>query len=340
MSFFIAATLFITAAHAKIWRVNNIAGIVADFTTVQAAHDGAAAGDTIHLEPSNTSYGNLSMTKKLHIVSTGQFVPNNPGFQQDIKMGFVSSVTINNAAANGSILSIRFNNTFSINGAAVANISLLNCASALAEDGCTGHVAERNGVLEIVNADNIIVKGSWFAGIAVSGNAQNILITNNIVGNRIMVQDQSSATISNNVIYAISNGSCSSAGATIVNSQFTNNIFLKGMEGGSNTSGSSFQNNFNANNLLPAGNGNVNNIDMTTVFVNANGGFVDNVYQLKVGSPAIAAGLNGENLGAFGGTNPFRLAVTPAVPSIYKLVVPTTPSGSSMNIIFSTRSNN
>ena len=336
MSFFLAATLFITAAHAKIWRVNNIAGITANFTTVQAAHDGAAAGDTIHLEPSNTSYGNLIMTKKLHIVSTGQFVPNNPGFQQDIKMGFVGNVTVNDAAANGSLFSIRYAGSFQILTGAVGNISLLNCASITSTQCGLGN---NTGMLFIQSADNITVSGGWFAGIDIQDEAQNILIANNMIGNRIAVRSGSSAVIRNNVICAIEAGGCINMG--IANSLVVNNIFNKGMiDFAEGFPGTTFQNNFSANNFLPAGNGNVNNVDMAAVFVNNLGGFVDNVYQVKAGSPAIGAGLDGVNLGAFGGTNPFRLAVTPAIPSIYKLVVPATPSGSSMNIIFSTRSNN
>ena len=129
MFFLIAAAIFCASAQAKIWRVNNIAGITADFTTLQAAHDGAAAGDTIHLEPSSTGYGDLTMTKRLSIFSTGQFASNNPGFQQDIKHGFVRNITINNAFANGSLLSIRYEGFISISGATVGNISLLRLCS-------------------------------------------------------------------------------------------------------------------------------------------------------------------------------------------------------------------
>lgn len=343
ISILIVAACIAVTANAKIWRVNNIAGITANFTTIQAAHDGAAAGDTIHLEPSNTSYGNLTMTKKLSIVSTGQFVPENPGFQQDIKMGFVDNVTVSDPAANGSLFSIRYNGSFVIANGTVANISLQNCAS-IRSNTCSfsTNQNENSGVLSIQDADNINVSGGWFAAVNIFGNSQNIMINNNIIGGRIQVSGSSSATIRNNVIAAISASKCASleADISLVNSLVVNNIFNKGANYDGGSTGTTFQNNFSGNGFLPAGNGNVNNVDMSTVFVNAEGGFVDNVYQLKAGSLAIAAGLNGENLGAFGGTNPFRLAVTPAIPSIYKLVVPTTPSGSSMNIVFSTRSNN
>jgi len=335
MFFLIAAAIVCASAHAKIWRVNNIAGITANFTTLQAAHDAAAIGDTIHLEPSSTNYGDLTMTKRLSIISTGQFATNNPGFQQDIKNGFARNITISDAAANGSLLSIRYSGLISISGAAVGNISLLNCATTT-PDQC--HPA--NGGISIQDADNMIISGGWFAVIWLTGNAQNIVIRNNIIGNRIFVTNQSTAIITNNVISATSvDNSCSSGGPVLFNSVVTNNIFLKGT-GNVNFSGSQVQNNFSADASLPLGNGNLGNVNMANVFVNGTGVFVDNAYLLKAGSPAIGAGLNGEDLGAFGGMNPFRLAVTPSIPSIYKLSVPSAASGGAMNIIFSTRSNN
>ena len=335
MFFLIAAAIFCASAQAKIWRVNNIAGITADFTTLQAAHDGAAAGDTIHLEPSSTSYGNLTMTKRLSIFSTGQFASDNPGFQQDIKNGFAGAINISDAAANGSLLSIRYSGAITISGSNVGSISLLNCATTTSQQ-----CHPINGGIYIQDADNIIISGGWCAVVWLLGNAQNILISNNIIGGRISVDAQSTATINNNVICAISaDNGCSSNGFVLINSIVRNNIFLKGT-GIVSFSGSQLQNNFSADASLPAGNGNLGNVNMANVFINGTGVFIDNAYLLKPGSLAIGAGLNGENLGAFGGTNPFRLAVTPSIPSIYKLLVPSAASGTNMNIIFSTRSNN
>lgn len=45
--FFALLFLLSQNASAKIWRVNNNIGVQADFTTLQAAIDGAASGDTI-----------------------------------------------------------------------------------------------------------------------------------------------------------------------------------------------------------------------------------------------------------------------------------------------------
>ncbi|MBP6431552.1 MAG: hypothetical protein KA319_07290 [Ferruginibacter sp.] len=329
-----AFALFCTiTAQAKIWRVNNNSGITADFTTLQAAHDAATSGDTIHLEPSIATYGNLTMTKKLAIFSIGQFNSNNPGYQQSPAQSFCGNITINNDGANGSLISVRTEGEITISGATVANISIINTAGmAPSMHWCFG-VA---GAINISGADNCIISKSWSARISISSGANNTIISNNLIGNGLNVDATSSAIVSQNVIYAVAvDNNCLTP--SINNSTVTNNIFNKG--GTSSFPNSTVSFNMSSGTNLPTGNGNVNNVDMSTVFVDNNGGFIDNVYQLKAGSPAIAAGISGEDLGAFGGTSPFVLAVQPSIPSIYKLQVPATPSGNSMNVIFSTRSN-
>ncbi len=326
--------LFSSAAvEAKIWRVNNNTGVVADFTTVQAAHNAAANGDTIHLEPSINSYGDLSMSKRLVIISTGQFVINNPGFQFDPKVAFVGTINISNTAANNSVLMVRFAGNININNG-VSGVTLISCGGTTPN----GNWACTAGQLVISNADNITARGCWFSNIQFDNNSNNIIIVNNIIGNAIRNDATSDGIISNNVIHAIAGGPCGANDGTLHNCVIGNNIF-------NSQQNASFVNCNISNNLapsanLPAGNGNQINVDMSTVFVNASGGFVDNVYQLKPGSPAIGAGGGGIDCGAFGGASPFRLAMTPPVPSIYKLSLPATPSGSSMTMTFSTRSNN
>ncbi len=69
-------------------------------------------------------------------------------------------------------------------------------------------------------------------------------------------------------------------------------------------------------------NGNQSNVDMTTVFVGEEGNSTDGQYQLKQGSPAIGAGYDGEDCGAFGGATPYILSGLPAIPAIYFFISP------------------
>src|SRR5258708_3568687 len=58
---------------AKIWRVNNNVGVVADFNNVTSAIAAASVGDTIHIEASAAAYASFNVTKRLVIIGTGYF---------------------------------------------------------------------------------------------------------------------------------------------------------------------------------------------------------------------------------------------------------------------------
>jgi hypothetical protein len=75
----------------------------------------------------------------------------------------------------------------------------------------------------------------------------------------------------------------------------------------------------------PATNNNQQNIDMETVFVDWDL-YIDNGYILASGSPAIGAGLNGGDCGAFSsdaGDDPYVLSGLPPIPSIFEATVTT-----------------
>jgi len=78
---FVMIILLATIADAKILRVgftatNPVSGV--DFTTLQAAHDAAAIGDTIQIYPTNpsTTY-TCTMTKRLNLFGTGYYTDGN-----------------------------------------------------------------------------------------------------------------------------------------------------------------------------------------------------------------------------------------------------------------------
>lgn len=333
----VAFTLGLTT-QAKIWRCNNNSGITADFTSLAAAHNSSSVvdGDTIHLEPSLNSYGDLNpMTKRLTIISIGQFNSINTGFQFSPAEAFCGSIRITNPTANGSVISVRYSGDLVVaNNANNANISFINCAGTTASRNWCG----REGSITISQADNCIITNCHASLISIIDGANNIIITNNLIGNSVHVQNTSSAIISQNAMFLYPEGGCGYP--AINNSTVSNNIFKGDLPSGFFIN-CSVNNNYALNGNLPqvAGDGNVNNVDMTTVFVNANGGFGDNFYKIKAGSAALTAGDAGQEIGAFGGSTPFKLAVQPAIPSIYKLQIPATPNGNTMTAVFSTRSN-
>jgi len=60
-----------TALHARTWIVDNDISRPADFRTAQAAHDGAAVGDTLLFVGSGTNYNTLDLSKRLNIEGPG-----------------------------------------------------------------------------------------------------------------------------------------------------------------------------------------------------------------------------------------------------------------------------
>jgi hypothetical protein len=313
--------LFLNAAQAKVWRVNSIPGINAPFKTAQQAHDSAAvvAGDTLYFESSGIGYGNLSMTKRLTIISTGFFLSENPGLQYHVQPALIGSIDVQ-AGAAGSVFHC---NAYSIDLKAGAN----NCRI---ERCFFDYVFE---CVAVNSSNNVIIHNYLRGYLNLYANTGNNLISNNIIQKEVRTTNNStSATVSNNVL----NGGFTS-NQTVYNLIFQNNIINK-------TANYTFvnctvRNNLAANTTLPTGNGNINSVNMASVFVNNNG--TDDVsFVLKAGSPAIGTGLGGINCGAFGGASPFLLGLQPAIPAIYQLTVPATASGASMNVTFSTKSNN
>jgi hypothetical protein len=309
-----------TMVSAKIWRVNNVAGVVADFTTVQSAHDNPSVnpGDTFHIEPSITLYGALTMTKRLTIISIGNFLTATPTAQYSPVTGTISSISINNVSASNSVFHCNVSSTVSISNANNMRIERSRLA----------------GALIFNQSSSNIVMNSYLYYVDFANSNSNVF-TNNIVSYYLDVNASASATIVHNVFFA----ETAALSRPMNNSTFQNNILNK--LGGFVFTNCIVENNLAANATLPAGNGNQNTVTMANVFVNPNGN-TDVAFQLQNANPNPAknAGVGGVDCGAFGGSSPFKLAVQPAVPAIYKLTAPAAPTGNTMNVVFSTRSNN
>lgn len=313
----IIALLFCNISFAKIWRVNNSVGVTADFTTAQEANNEVAvqAGDTIHLEPSATSYGSLFTNKRLVWISTGAFISIHPGEQASLNPGSVFSLTVG-AGSSNSVFSINCQYQININ---TSSIRLERCYS---------------GDYVAIFGSNAVIINCYSKGSLRIYQGTNHIISNNIFEDYLSSDDGTSATITNNVFNAVSIG-----GTTINNSTLQNNIFNKSAT--YTYVNCTVEYNMSAvATALPAGNNNQNTVNMSTVFNNNNGN-TDTDFNLKVGSPAIGSGTpTSTDMGAYGGTAPFKYAVVPAVPAIYKIAAPSVPTGNTMSVIFSTKSNN
>lgn len=309
----LALTVNLTAAK---WRVNNLPGTDAHFTTLQAAHNASYvnAGDTIYLEASAGSYGNLTATKRLVIIGTGYFLNQNANTQANQASSTVENIVFN-SGSGGSILS----------GCTIEGTIKIKASNLVIERNfiCCPINSTNISILFDAPTNNTIIRNNYIrpysapttsystALIQTDAASNNVIIKGNYLETRstnswiyaINVSSNFSGEISNNVI---------DGRVSISNATFNNNIQVSGAFSYS----SSFVNN-NIGNSTQFGtiNGNQQNVDMASVFLNT--GSADGRWQLKEGSPAIGAGVGGVDCGMYGGDFPYKLSGLPAVPAIY-----------------------
>jgi hypothetical protein len=349
-TFFIATTL-----QAKIWRVNNNAGIVADVTSPATLFDGtntmanpeAANGDIIHIEPSATTYAFFTVNKQVTIIGNGFFLSgagSNPGLQENTLTSKLTTLRFNTGSAGTKIIGIELTATIDFTSGYSGNVDLVFEKCFIPQGSAITFVGG-------LTYSNIAFRKCRFAGInmsVTSSTINNFTVENCImVGNVFWIKPAAATNfvVRNNTFDVSSNPA-----VDFNNAYVANNIFLVG----------SSSNNFNScivkNNLFTnnqtgitvgplSTNGN-NLISQTLASIITNTGTNDTKYQLAGGSPAIGGGvdISGQkpDCGAFGGNDPYKLSGIPGIPTIYGLTVPANiaTGQTTMTVNISTRNNN
>ena len=329
------------SASATSWRLNNNPAVDADFTTFQAAHDAASAGDTIYIEGTGDQnhYGNITISKKLIIIGPGFFLNENDSTYANPIFARFLSIYIQPTAAGTEIYGLYINT-------ADANTNQIRIrASDVIVSRNFFHFHPYNTIRLDANVENVSITQNYAYQIETASNsivANNILISNNFIQNVIDLNSLSNAIISNNVIRAYL--------TNVYYSQIKNNIMYENHGGDFlcvNNTGNYVAYNLAAGALVSGGTygpGNVGNVNMANVFVGypTQGVFsTDGKWQLKAGSPAIGAGEGGIDCGMFGGPLPYVLSGLPAIPRIYEALVPTAGSTvSGLPVIIKAKSQN
>ena len=335
LAFLVASLLASWGQAQTIRRCNNVgvtgAGI---FTTLQAAHDAAAAGDIVYLEPSGISYGDLNCVKPLIIIGNGylhgeQATPLTADPRSSI-VGIISLVagsqgsrvtglTINSRVMiNANNCTVERNLIFG-NGCNIGRDDFQTSANAtitsavIRQNFINGEVTFRAGGSTTISGaliSNNIIIGNIGGGN--STNVNSVLIANNVIGTR-----------------AGDNG----GGIDVDNCVLKNNIVTR--------SAATFplRSNATSNNLgtgtqFGTVNGNQQNVALGTIFTGAGS---DGQFQITVGGPANNTGESGVDCGAFGATTPYIIAGIPNVPTIFQYSQ--SVSGATLNATISTRSN-
>ncbi len=310
----IIMSLFLKAA---IITVDNNFPSMGDYTTLQAAHDAANSGDTLFLTPSFIGYRSCNLTKPLTIIGNGYSETAPSSLPYSVIWGDFS---ITAEASGGKLLSLDIGSYMYIYA---SNFTIEKC------------------------------RFTWFTKIMQG--ASNVLLRQNKIHRKLEYQNQTIFTLFNNSflcqeicleseMYQVSEATLNaynnvfissfhySIGISGTNSLFVNNIIFPSQSGILTS-----YNNIISDGSLPPTNENQLNVDLNTVFQDyQNGNF-----HLKPDSPAIGAGLNGEDIGIYGGDFPFSDGGAPPFPTIYHLDVPHTGnSQNGINITIKAKSNN
>lgn len=292
------------------------------YSTIQAAHDAAVAGDIIYVEPSVTDYGSVDVRKRLTIIGNGYFLDKNSNVPFDQRTSKIGSITFNNGSANSILTGIEMNSFISITD---VNIIITRC--------------------RIPTEISFGLSSNLVAGVNSRGN--NATVTKCFIGGQIIGQNSTSVSSQFGYNCTITNNIHQGRINSITNSVIANNTYNSAGLGGivmNNLNGCSVTNNIYdargltspipfvfggagntiSNNIClgqagtPSGNGNVNFGNAAITFLVANPwttfGIEDAPFQLAAGSPAIGIGTGGTNAGAFGGANPYILSGLPAYP--------------------------
>jgi hypothetical protein len=371
-------------SSAKIWRVNNnpsLNGNVLQATTLfdntnNATNPEAAAGDSVYLEPSATTYNSFEINKaNIVVLGYGYFLSSNPGSQANANNARVQYISFLATSTGSNVSGVEVVDGIYIYA---SNVTATRCfvnymylynatnATGIRIDKCyirTG--LNDQGVGAAVTSVTIAVENCIFSGIGDGTNTTNVSLSNKIRGlfrNNVMNYNTTfyafNFYIANNIfIYQTNFGSVSNSG----NNVFRNNLFSFPItqagyaQVGGNTapnSGNVFSVNmanvFNGptDNVYNSGTNTYNNYILLGAFT------PESRYELKAGSTALAAGESGTTFGAaavttpacgaYGATDPYRKGGFPAIPRIYSLTVPSsvTNGAANMTIGISSSSNN
>jgi hypothetical protein len=330
------ASMIAHPAFSTVWRVNNITGVNCNFTSITAAQSSASvlAGDTLYLEPSAGTYGDITFTKKLTVIGNGYFLSQNPQTQADFNTSQLGSITYNTGSSGSKII-----------GCQIARITI-NTSELLIErnyiinDDYNSISFSTNNISHFIIRNNYIVNSynSYSTIYCIYSNysgVNDLQIYNNYIYNAtnrhaIYLTNGTSVDIHNNII----NGN-----VNVNNTTFENNILISGTF--------TYNNGIVNNNICNStqfstvnGTNNQLNVTMSNVFEGATGNSTDGQWQLKVSSPADSAGVGGIDCGMFGGTFPYILSGLPGIPSIYQNDQTIDYQNQKINVTISVKSHN
>lgn len=314
--------IFLTVAllgNATVWTVSNNPNSPGQYDNIQDAMDAASAGDTIYISGSQTSYGDITITKQLTLIGAGYNTNNQFNFKTQL-----NAITLEigmdgfgNPTSNPSgsvIIGLQADNI--VGGTDIDNIQIFrnHCGGIWLNSTGSGWVIKNNITDKIdggTNATNVLIYNNI---IKDQGGIRYFSKNSITVSNNLFIYPYHSASafwsvsyaiLSNNIFYGISIQGCDYC-------TFNNNISI-----GGDYTDFIYDHNTGANNY----------VDVNPQFVSVAAtefSFSDD-YHLQASSPGKNAGTDGTDIGIYGGSYPFPSGgdvpwQTSAMPSIPQII--------------------
>lgn len=358
---------------AAIITVSNNPNIPGQYSNLQTAIDAAAPDDTLYVQGSITSYGDVTITKKLKIVGSGMLPDNTSHLGTTIGNIFYRVTADGSSSPSGSSITgcnvSGLNICVTVNATSntiytPSNISIYrNRIAAISHSGFSYGTYSYNGIhiynniIGTISFDrlggNSVVNNNFISYVQYTGyiDSGNWVLVNNIVQE---IKSLYNATVLNNIIY-----SYNSNYSSFKYCNFTKNLFYCP----NYSYDSNFLANPNLNNTFNTTFGNIFNQNPSFVnYTDSNyiysytmssppsGPFVD--FHLNNDSPGKNYGTDGTDIGIYGGTTPFVEGATtdsrfryfpmPAMPQMLDLTItnPSIPANSTLNVNFSAEKKN
>lgn len=336
--FFAAALLCVTAANAKVWRINYEDNAKADFKTIKEACNEAKVqnGDTLYMEPGyhKGSVSDNTITRSLTVLG--------PGYGMARNMGSTSPLTTtsfsNRIEVSASNVTVSGLNASSITVYGYTNILIERCkvSSSIACNDGANHVTIKNnhitnGISTGYNDINYLtIVGNLVAGSGGSDielpyddkSLNNICQYNTVIRSDggYCIERGKNAVIKDNILIN------TSSPANVFKWDETNEFHHNVLSVPSASAKAKFPNNYYVG------------ATVENTFVNTTEGvWYDEAmrYQLSETSAAKNAAHAGDDCGAFGGAHPYVLFCRPqGVPYIYDVEVPAQPKDNKLHVTF------
>lgn len=272
------------------------------------------SGGTYHLN----SY--LYINKKLHIIGAGHHPDSTIATRRTVITG--SGIYYREGSDYSSIEGVYFDN----------KIRLGSLYSSDNEEIITGLLFKRIYIDNLFSSSNgkgqdILIKDSYLVGTLYGQSSNNVTISNCVIGEPgESLRDLENSTIVNNIIFCEYRYYKNYPLTDIHGSRISGNIFIVSEDTRvfSDCANNELFNNIYTQEIVQSfGRGSISqnnqfNIPLDDILINVNSSAVsyEDDYHLTPNSPAKGTGLNGEDIGLYGGVSPYKEGAIPSNPHI------------------------